>query len=122
MSDFSEANKKVHKVEDQWHYPILTKYGFTPITKEQAGFVRRYEYQRGEHKIVCNTGVNADYWSNPSGCGGGYWSELEPHVKNLNYICSECNSEFVPSYGEYKRCQSCLTDQHSNAEHTLKVE
>lgn len=38
MSTFEEADKKVHKVEDQWHFKYLTKYGFEPIDKEGIGF------------------------------------------------------------------------------------
>jgi len=74
-----EADKKVHAVKTQWHYPILTKYGFEPLDKEKQGLVRRYRYQKGNDIITCNTGVNADYWSGAG--GGGYWSELEPYLK-----------------------------------------
>lgn len=81
--DFNEANKAVHPVETQWHYKILTKYGFTPITKEGIGFVRNYEYKKGEHRIMCTTGASADYWKDLSNSGGGYWSSLESHIKNL---------------------------------------
>jgi hypothetical protein len=79
---FEKANQKVHKVETQWHHPILTKYGFVPETKVAVGFVRVYVYEHPEtgRRVCCNTGVNADYWSE-EGRGGGYWSELEPHLK-----------------------------------------
>lgn len=81
--NFTEANKIVHKVEDQWHYPILTKYGFVPVTLTSVGFVRSYTYTKGELAIVCNTGVNADYWINKAANKLGYWSDLEPHLKQL---------------------------------------
>ena len=42
VSEFDKANQKIHKVEDQWHYPLMTKYKFEPITKEAVGFVRKY--------------------------------------------------------------------------------
>jgi hypothetical protein len=85
-SDFEKANKKVHKVEDQWHYKYLTKYGFKPIDMEGVGFVRSYEYKNGDHSIVCTTGVSADYWSDkttPKLQEDVYWSGLEPHLKKL---------------------------------------
>jgi len=82
IKDFNEANKIVHKVEDEWHYKILLKYGFEPLDKEGVGFVRSYKYKKGDQTITYTTGVHADYWS---GCGGwGYWASLEPHLKTLN--------------------------------------
>jgi len=80
MDGFTEADKKEHKVEDQWHYPILTKYGFIAITKIGIGFVRSYTYMKGEHEIVCTTGCSADYWRDKTKGGGGYWGELEKHL------------------------------------------
>jgi hypothetical protein len=84
MSTVNEANATVHPVTTQWHYPILIKYGFTPITTEQTGFVRAYTYKHDvlDDIIVCNTGASADYWSNGSK-GYGYWAGLEPHLKTL---------------------------------------
>lgn len=81
---FERADKKVHPVESQWHYPILTKYGFQPLTKEAVGFVRSYEYDdTSGHKIKCTTGVNSDYWEDPKTKKSGYWSDLEPYLKTL---------------------------------------
>ena len=81
---FNKANDKVHPVETQWHFPILQKYGFEPITKEGIGFVRSYTYKKGDHEIVCTTGSNADYWKDNTVPGGGYWSALEPHLKKIS--------------------------------------
>jgi hypothetical protein len=82
---FEEANKKVHKVEDQWHYPILTNHGFVPVDKEKVGFVRSYRYEKGDHVIVCNTGASADYFSVKQGpkANGCYWGDLEPYLKSI---------------------------------------
>lgn len=77
--DFERANKRIHKVEDQWHYPIMTKYGFKPLKELAVGFVRQYKYSNGLDIITCNTGVNAEYWQAPQGFG--YWADLEPHMK-----------------------------------------
>jgi hypothetical protein len=74
--NFSEANKVVHKVETQWHYPIMMEKGFTAITKEQTGFVRNYLYVKGDHEVTCITGASSDRWSDNKG-NGGYWSSLK---------------------------------------------
>jgi hypothetical protein len=82
---FKKGDEKIHKVEDEWHYPILTKFGFKPVDKEAVGFVRQYTYKRGEHTVQCNVGCNADYWNDltvPSSCMG-YWGTLESHLKKL---------------------------------------
>lgn len=74
--------EKEHLVETQWHYPILTKYGFYALTKMATGLVRQYIYTNNlGNKITCTTGVNSDRWS--SDCGqSGYWSELEIFLLN----------------------------------------
>lgn len=80
--EFAEANKRVHKVEDQWHYKFLIAAGFEAITKIQIGFVRSYEYRKGKRVIVCATGAACDYWrENSDKHIGGYWADLEPHLK-----------------------------------------
>lgn len=80
---FNEANKVVHKVEGEWHYPIFVKHGYEPVEKEGVGFVRSYNYihkVRG-NRIKWTTGANADYWE---GSGGrGYWGGLEPYLIKL---------------------------------------
>ena len=83
--DFNEANKIEHPVEGEWHYPILTKYGFEPITKMGIGFVRSYLYENKDGlKIRCATGSSADYWNNGEGGDqGGYWASLEPYLKSI---------------------------------------
>lgn len=34
----------------------------------------------------------------------------------LGMVKCDCGSWFEPSYGEFKRCDSCLSNQHSAAE------
>ena len=84
MKDFEQADRVVHPVEKEWHYPILIKYGYVPITKEAVGFVRFYDYEHPitKHKIKARVGVNADYWSADD--SGGYWSELEPYLVKIS--------------------------------------
>jgi len=62
--EFNTANKVIHPVQTQWHYPIMTKYGYVAITKEDVGFVRRYIYQHPVtgHKMSAHTGANGDYF------------------------------------------------------------
>jgi hypothetical protein len=88
MAAFNEANKAVHLVETQWHHPILTKYGFVPITQEGVGFVRSYLYQHIlKMKLMrLTTGVNADYWNEVQGgqnVAFGYHGTLEEHLKKI---------------------------------------
>jgi hypothetical protein len=80
---FSEANKKVHKVEEQWHYRTMISYGFTPIDKEGIGFVRSYRYSKGDRIITCNTGASADYWKDETTRDGGFWASLKEHVSKI---------------------------------------
>lgn len=81
MTSFDEANKTVHPVEKQWHYPILTKHGFVPETKEATGFVRNYTYKHEDGRvIVCTTGSSADYWTDQHTKEHGYWATLEKHI------------------------------------------
>jgi hypothetical protein len=84
IDHFNEANKKEHKVEDEWFYSTMTKYGFTPDKTSAIGFVRSYMFRdlKG-HEIRCAIGVNADYWESKDPKGFGYWSDLEPFLKNL---------------------------------------
>lgn len=84
QKDFAKANQIVHPVEKEWHYPILTKYGWLPKTLTGKGFVRTYDYINSKMPgeiIKMTTGVNADYWSGAG--GGGYWFALEPHLKKI---------------------------------------
>lgn len=89
ITRFNEANKAVHPVETEWHYKIMTKYGFIADTKEGIGFVRGYEYhhQTTGHKIRVCTGVNADYFTNhEQEVYPNYWANLEPHLKQITSI------------------------------------
>lgn len=83
QTSFEQANQKVHPVEKQWHFPILTKFGYTPITPQQTGFVRTYVYEKDGHQITCTTGSHADYWRDEANAAGGYWVALEPHLRKL---------------------------------------
>lgn len=94
MNDFERANESIHPVEHQWHYPILTKAGWVPITKVKVGFVRSYKYEHEQHpniSIVCTTGSNADYWrayeiDSKDEIGGDYHSKLSSFVGNLKEV------------------------------------
>jgi len=83
--DFSDADKKVHSVEDQWHYPIMTKYGYVALDKTGVGFVRSYKYEHPETKrrIIVSTGYSADYWNDKEDEAFGYWTDLEPHLQEV---------------------------------------
>lgn len=80
---FKQANEKIHKVEDQWHYKFLIKYGFKPITPTGKGLVRSYQYKGHGHTITASTGVHADHWKDENTGTGGYWADLEPYLKKL---------------------------------------
>lgn len=83
--DFEAANKVVHLVEDQWHYPIMTKHGYVADTKEGIGFVRSYNYTHPttKHSVTVTTGCNSDYWKDNESGKGGFWGSLEPHLEAL---------------------------------------
>lgn len=84
LDRFNEADKVVHTVETQWHYPIMTKAGFEPVTKTGIGFSRSYTYVHPlGYKIRVTTGISADYFNDETTKIGkfGYWGELEPHLK-----------------------------------------
>lgn len=93
--DINEADKVEHKVEDQWHYPKMIKYGWVPDTLTGIGFVRSYNYHHpvSNIKICVTTGFHFDYWNafddNRKEIGGGYWSSLEPFIKNLSLKTEE---------------------------------
>ena len=85
LARFNEADKRIHPVETQWHYPIMTKYGFVPVTKTGIGFVRSYKYEHPttKHVITCNTGYHADYWEDSYNKCCPLWKELEPYLERL---------------------------------------
>ena len=86
MMTFNEADKVVHKVEDQWHYKSMVAFGYEPMTKEAAGFVRSYTYKHPEtfRQFEITTGANADYWTDKAIGKVGYWSDLEPYLARIN--------------------------------------
>lgn len=84
MDTFTEANKKVHLVETQWHYNTMVDGGFTPLDNQGIGFVRSYRYQKGDRIIRVTTGANADYWKDETTGDQGYWADLKPYINNLH--------------------------------------
>jgi len=86
---FNKANQAVHKVENQWHYKALTDFGFIPVDTEQVGFVRAYTYKHPNgHTISGHTGGHCDYFLDydKKTTDNNYWSDLEPHLKNLKAL------------------------------------
>jgi hypothetical protein len=82
---FKEANRVVHPVEKQWHYPKLIKYGFIPETKSAVGFVRAYTYVHPSGRVIkASTGANADHWEDMTSKSVGSCADLEPHCIALN--------------------------------------
>ena len=82
--DFQAANQTIHAVETQWHYSILTRYGFRAETPSAQGFVRSYTYTHPSGaSVMCVTGSNADYWR--AGCGAqGFWTSLEDWAASVS--------------------------------------
>lgn len=85
---WSKGCETIHPVEKQWHYAILTHYGFVPKTKEAVGWVRSYDYYHPAtgHEIRMTTGAHADYWRVEGYVNTGkcYWADLEPYLKTLD--------------------------------------
>jgi hypothetical protein len=81
LERFNEANKIVHPVCTQWHYPIMIKFGYIAVNKTDIGFVRHYVYHHPtlDHKVTCSTGASADHWQDNKN-HFGYWSDLEPRL------------------------------------------
>lgn len=89
---FEKANEAWHPVEKEWHYPILIKYGFKPLTETAQGFVRKYEWVNDKgRKITYHIGVNASYWTDSEtfwddrklSLKSHYWPALEPFLKSI---------------------------------------
>lgn len=85
MKTFEEANKTVHPVTSQWHYPILTKHGYLPETQEEVGFVRKYIYTHPttKHSMRLVTGMSSDYWTDTKTSKVGYWNELDTYLASI---------------------------------------
>jgi hypothetical protein len=84
---FKSVNQIIHPVQKQWHYPIMTKYGYVADTKEDTDFVRKYDYHNPitGHKMSVHTGANADYFCDDYNPVKDYlWAGLEPHLKSLS--------------------------------------
>lgn len=83
-AEMTAANETIHPVEKQWHYPIMTRYGYVSTDQPQQGFVRSYTYSHPNgHSIKVSTGYSSDYWNDLCGKAEGYWSTLEPHLQSL---------------------------------------
>ena len=80
-TDFDIANKIEHPVEKEWHYPIMTKFGFKAITKIGIGFVRSYLHAKEEHQFKLTTGYHSDYWQDLMTEDTGYPSTLKEHLE-----------------------------------------
>ena len=81
---FAEANKTIHPVETQWHYNQMTDSGFTPLDKEKQGFVRSYQYSKGDRIIECTTGSSGDYWNDRKTGEFGFWRDLKRHLEKIS--------------------------------------
>lgn len=77
--DFKSANNIAHPVENEYHYKLLTKYGFVCNDPAPTGFVRKYKYTNGNKDITVCIGASADYFE--GFCGFGYMSKLETELK-----------------------------------------
>ena len=81
---FAEANKTIHPVETQWHYNQMTDSGFTPLDREKQGFVRSYQYSKGDRIIECTTGSSRDYWNDRKTGEFGLWGDLKIHLEKIS--------------------------------------
>lgn len=79
VKDFAAANEIMHPVQDEYHYKLLTKYGFVCNTPPQKGFVRQYLYTKDETSIIVCIGASADYFD--GALGFDYMSHLEEALK-----------------------------------------
>ena len=60
---------------------FLVAAGFAAKTRGAVGFVRKYDYEHHDGRVVsCHTGASSDYWQ--SGDKRGYWGELESWCKS----------------------------------------
>lgn len=82
--DFDAADEVVHDVKSEWHYPILSKFGYEPQTDTGTGFVRSYIYRHpaSGHEMRLATGVNSDYWEDVKTRKMGYWGTLEDYLNS----------------------------------------
>lgn len=77
---FDLANKKEHPVEKEWHYPIMTRHGFEPVTKIAVGLVRSYLYKHPDGcEVRVATGASRDYWTALNRQGD--WHKLEAFLE-----------------------------------------
>lgn len=131
-----EADEKVHRNEDEWHFKIMKKFGWKLKDKKpRNGMVRSYVYVNPKyknHEIYAATGAHGDHWKDQKhvsykdgGQGYGYWSDLEPWMKKLK------NGEVNESVNEGKKskvtAQSVLnqagytSDSRHDKEYDFKI-
>ena len=89
--DFEKADKVAHFVENQWHFKLMTKYGFRAIDKTAVGFVRHYNYEhiKTKYRICACTGIHADYFTditNKTVVDDSYHNGLKLHLKKLKTL------------------------------------
>lgn len=104
---FDKADQVVHPVTGEWHYPIMTKYGYVhPPGIEAKGFVRKYKYTHPDTKrtIIASTGVNSDYWTDEKTNKVGYWRELEAFLKKIE--TEKVSEAFVIENIEYDKSKT----------------
>lgn len=111
--DFAKGDKVVHKVEDQWHYPIATKYGFKPVDKEKTGFVRSYKYEHPTVKgtLTGNTGASADYFTLNSELG--YHGDLEDFLSKATTVKDKSTNEGaerIPAFKDIETLKQYMRD------------
>ena len=82
---FRKYNEKIHPVENEWHFKILSPLGFLPEQDSAKGFVRKFDYIHHETgiEVTASSGASSDHWrsKSPEHPGTGYWSSLEPWAK-----------------------------------------
>lgn len=83
ITNFTEAEKEVHRVEDEWHFPVLTLFNFQPIEKQTVGRIRVYHYKNETQNIIkAAFSYGAFYWKDKEKYAGGVdLRSLEEHLK-----------------------------------------
>ena len=77
-------SEEKHPVETQWHYELLTRYGYVAKTKYAVGSIRSYDYaHRSGGHIRVTTGNRSDFWYDKINNMQGHALGLEPHLRFL---------------------------------------
>ena len=83
IKEFNKANQTVHSVENHWSFATMSAHGYKPAQSEGKGFVRQFDYVKGDHTVSCSTGANADWWKDNLG-NFGYWGTLKHHIETYS--------------------------------------